>query len=240
MILGLGHQLALCGFAKSASPRAGFDTPLFRGATSKDPPPREDRRTILMGRLGQPSDIGWAMTYLASPAANYVTGHITVVDGGALHGFKDGRASRRPLPKLALGLLALMGERMPHIPRGHGCATSEGLVCLKPNNDLVVPVDVARSVGQHGQGIFGIHVESAPLHFLAKMRLQRRPDFPGALLQGRKGSRGPPQYGVALATMNPRTSISDCHWPGLNPRQDLRTVRLLQSRRWHPCPPFSF
>ena len=65
-----------------------IDTPLFRGATSKDPARRAkiDER-IPMGRLGQPSDIGWAMTYLASPAANYVTGHITVVDGGALHGF---------------------------------------------------------------------------------------------------------------------------------------------------------
>jgi hypothetical protein len=115
-----------------------------------------------------------------------------------------------------------MGERMPHIPRGHGCATSEGLVCLKPDNDLVVPVDVARSVGQHGQGIFGIHVESAPLHFLAKMRLQRRPDFPGALLQGRKGvgaaaiRRGvgdnePPNVdlGLPLAGIEPAPGFTD-------------------------------
>jgi gluconate 5-dehydrogenase len=40
-----------------------------------------------MRRLGQGSDVGWAMTYLASAAAQYVTGHILVVDGGALHAF---------------------------------------------------------------------------------------------------------------------------------------------------------
>ena len=40
-----------------------------------------------MGHTGEPEDIGWAMTYLAADAARYVTGHVVVVDGGALHGF---------------------------------------------------------------------------------------------------------------------------------------------------------
>ncbi|MGO4676611.1 SDR family NAD(P)-dependent oxidoreductase [Bosea sp. 2YAB26] len=65
-----------------------IDTPLFRQATSTDP----DRKAKIDGRIpmksyGTEADIGWAMTYLASAAAAYVTGHIVVVDGGALHGF---------------------------------------------------------------------------------------------------------------------------------------------------------
>jgi gluconate 5-dehydrogenase len=65
-----------------------IDTPLFRQATSADPA----RKAKIDGRIpmksyGSEADIGWAMTYLASAAAGYVTGHILVVDGGALHGF---------------------------------------------------------------------------------------------------------------------------------------------------------
>jgi NAD(P)-dependent dehydrogenase (short-subunit alcohol dehydrogenase family) len=33
------------------------------------------------GRVGQPRELGWAATYLASPYAAYVTGHTLVVDG---------------------------------------------------------------------------------------------------------------------------------------------------------------
>ena len=65
-----------------------IDTPLFRQATAADPA----RKAKIDGRIpmrtyGSEADIGWAMTYLASAAAAYVTGHIVVVDGGALHGF---------------------------------------------------------------------------------------------------------------------------------------------------------
>ncbi len=35
-------------------------------------------------RLGCPEDVAWAALYLASDAANWVTGHTLVVDGGAL------------------------------------------------------------------------------------------------------------------------------------------------------------
>jgi 3-oxoacyl-[acyl-carrier protein] reductase len=40
-------------------------------------------RHIPAGTLGQPEDIAWAMCYLASPAARYVTGQTLVVDGGS-------------------------------------------------------------------------------------------------------------------------------------------------------------
>ncbi len=61
---------------------------LFRLATSTDPA-RKAKITarIPTPRFGDPQDVGWAMTYLAAPAARYVTGHVLVVDGGALHGF---------------------------------------------------------------------------------------------------------------------------------------------------------
>ena len=42
---------------------------------------------IPMEKFGQPEDIGWAMAYLLSPAAGYVTGQVLAVDGGAQSGF---------------------------------------------------------------------------------------------------------------------------------------------------------
>lgn len=88
MIRALATELAPRGVRVNGVAPGWIDTPLFRGATANDPARRAriDGR-IPMGRLGDPSDIGWAMTYLASAAANYVTGHVVVVDGGALHGF---------------------------------------------------------------------------------------------------------------------------------------------------------
>jgi len=34
------------------------------------------------GRVGQPHELGWAATWLCSPYAGFVTGHVLVVDGG--------------------------------------------------------------------------------------------------------------------------------------------------------------
>jgi NAD(P)-dependent dehydrogenase (short-subunit alcohol dehydrogenase family) len=39
------------------------------------------RKTIPLGRLGAPGDIGWAVVFLASDASSYVTGQIMSVDG---------------------------------------------------------------------------------------------------------------------------------------------------------------
>lgn len=39
-------------------------------------------RRIPLGRVGQPDDVAGAVIYLASPAADLVTGHTLVVDGG--------------------------------------------------------------------------------------------------------------------------------------------------------------
>ena len=37
-----------------------------------------------MRRIGEPDDIGGAAVFLASPAADYVSGHVLAVDGGWL------------------------------------------------------------------------------------------------------------------------------------------------------------
>jgi NAD(P)-dependent dehydrogenase (short-subunit alcohol dehydrogenase family) len=44
------------------------------------------RRTP-MGRLGEPDDVGWAVVYLCSPQAKFVTGQELAVDGGVSIGF---------------------------------------------------------------------------------------------------------------------------------------------------------
>ena len=40
-----------------------------------------DTKSVPGGRVGQPHELGWAATFLASPFASYITGHTLVVDG---------------------------------------------------------------------------------------------------------------------------------------------------------------
>jgi NAD(P)-dependent dehydrogenase (short-subunit alcohol dehydrogenase family) len=40
--------------------------------------------SIPLGRMGEPDDIAKVALFLASPAADYVTGELIVVDGGRL------------------------------------------------------------------------------------------------------------------------------------------------------------
>jgi gluconate 5-dehydrogenase len=65
-----------------------IDTDMSRKALAND---AERRERVLgrtpMRRLGQPSDVGWAAVYLASPASAFVTGTILAVDGGVSIGF---------------------------------------------------------------------------------------------------------------------------------------------------------
>ena len=57
-------------------------TPLTQ-STFDDPDLREDLlERIPLGRVGQPEDVVGAVVYLASPAADLVTGHTLLVDGG--------------------------------------------------------------------------------------------------------------------------------------------------------------
>jgi 3-oxoacyl-[acyl-carrier protein] reductase len=43
---------------------------------------RQMKAAIPLGELGDPADIGWAVRFLASPEARYISGHALVVDGG--------------------------------------------------------------------------------------------------------------------------------------------------------------
>jgi gluconate 5-dehydrogenase len=88
MVRSMAAELAPRGIRVNGVAPGWIDTSLFRDATAKDPARRTRIETrIPMRKLGRGSDVGWAMTYLASAAAGYVTGHILVVDGGALHAF---------------------------------------------------------------------------------------------------------------------------------------------------------
>ncbi len=65
-----------------------IETEMSRKALDGDPV----RRTKIisrtpMAKLGDPSDVGWAAVYLASPASKFVTGAVLPVDGGASMGF---------------------------------------------------------------------------------------------------------------------------------------------------------
>lgn len=65
-----------------------IDTAMSRKSFESDPARKQKilGRTPL-GELGDTSDIGWAVAYLCSPAAKFVTGTIMPVDGGASIGF---------------------------------------------------------------------------------------------------------------------------------------------------------
>ncbi len=41
-------------------------------------------RTIPLGRIGQPEDIGALVVYLSSKASNFITGETIVIDGGQI------------------------------------------------------------------------------------------------------------------------------------------------------------
>jgi len=41
-----------------------------------------NEKQVALGRLGTPEDIGWAVVFLASDAAAYITGQVISVDGG--------------------------------------------------------------------------------------------------------------------------------------------------------------
>ena len=43
---------------------------------------RQMKAAIPLGELGDPADIGWAVRFLASPEARYISGHALVVDDG--------------------------------------------------------------------------------------------------------------------------------------------------------------
>jgi gluconate 5-dehydrogenase len=88
MVKGYATEFSPHGVRVNAVAPGWIETEMSRKALASDPA-RLNRiltRTP-MERLGDPSDIGWAAVYLASPAARFVTGVILPVDGGVSVGF---------------------------------------------------------------------------------------------------------------------------------------------------------
>lgn len=88
VIRGLSAELSAQGIRVNGVAPGWIDTELYRKATSGD---MERQKKIIsripMKKLGQPEDIGWTCAFLASQAAQYITGQVILVDGGAATGF---------------------------------------------------------------------------------------------------------------------------------------------------------
>lgn len=58
------------------------ETPLIQKGTFSDEELQKDMQRYLLGRYGKPEEIAWAIIYLLSDAASWITGHSLVIDGG--------------------------------------------------------------------------------------------------------------------------------------------------------------
>ena len=88
LMRSLAAEVSPYGVRVNAIAPGWIESDMMRGALDGDPA-REMKvlgRTP-MNRFGDPEDVGWAATYLCSPAAKFVTGVVLPVDGGASIGF---------------------------------------------------------------------------------------------------------------------------------------------------------
>ena len=73
-------ELATSGVTINAVLPGNVQTPGFADTSAE-----HQRRTLAaipMGRYADPEDVGWAVRFLASPEAAYITGQTLIVDGG--------------------------------------------------------------------------------------------------------------------------------------------------------------
>ena len=73
-------ELADAGVTVNAVLPGNIRTPGFGGLG--DEHQRAMLAAIPLGVLGEPEDVGWAVRFLASPEARYITGQTLVIDGG--------------------------------------------------------------------------------------------------------------------------------------------------------------
>jgi 2-deoxy-D-gluconate 3-dehydrogenase len=78
----LATEWAKYGINVNAVAPTFIETPATKSLLENDAAKEFFERRIPLGRLGRPEDIAGAVLYLASPAADLVTGHTVVVDGG--------------------------------------------------------------------------------------------------------------------------------------------------------------
>lgn len=88
MVRSLAAEVSVNGVRVNAIAPGWIESPMLRQALDGD----ENRTNKIlsrtpMGSFGKPEDIGWAATYLCSPAAKFITGVVLPVDGGASIGF---------------------------------------------------------------------------------------------------------------------------------------------------------
>jgi len=88
LVRSLATELSPYGIRVNAIAPGWIDSEMSRKAFEGDPGRLQKilKRTPAQ-RLGEPSDVGWAAAYLASPAAKFITGAVLPVDGGASIGF---------------------------------------------------------------------------------------------------------------------------------------------------------
>jgi 3-oxoacyl-[acyl-carrier protein] reductase len=73
-------ELATSGVTINAVLPGNVQTPGF--ADTSEEHQRRMLASIPMGRYAEPEDVGWAVRFLASPEAAYITGQTLIVDGG--------------------------------------------------------------------------------------------------------------------------------------------------------------
>ena len=73
-------ELARRGVTINAVMPGNVSTPGF--ADTSDEHQRRMLTSIPMGRYAEPEEVGWAVRFLASPEAGYITGQTLIVDGG--------------------------------------------------------------------------------------------------------------------------------------------------------------
>ena len=88
LVRTLAAEVSSKGVRVNAVAPGWIESDMMRTAMNGD---AERRAKVLgrtpMARFGASEDIGWAATYLSSPAARFVTGVVLPVDGGASIGF---------------------------------------------------------------------------------------------------------------------------------------------------------
>jgi len=83
MVRGLAMDLSDYGFRVNGIAPGLIYTQKTRPGFDNNPGKREHfERKILLRRIGGPEDCAGAAVFLLSPAAEYITGEIIVIDGG--------------------------------------------------------------------------------------------------------------------------------------------------------------